>query len=105
LDFIFSISGGFKELAIIASASLLTVYLGVVLATIKLRLNENGKTDGFRLPAGITIPILAAISILWFLSNLAIKEVSSLAIFLVVLSIIYYLITFLGKKKNKDIEI
>lgn len=105
LDFIFSISGGFKELAVIASASLLTVYLGVVLATIKLRLNENKKHDGFRLPAGITIPILATISIIWFLSNLAIKEISSLAIFLVVLTIIYFFITFFGKKKNKNIEI
>jgi amino acid transporter len=105
LDFIFSISGGFKELAIIASASLLTVYLGVVLATIKLRLDENGKTDGFRIPGGITIPILAAMAIVWFLSNLAIKEVSSLAIFLVALSAIYFLITFFGKKKNKDSKI
>ena len=105
LDFIFSISGGFKELAIIASASLLTVYLGVVLATIKLRLDENGKTDGFRIPGGITIPILAAIAILWFLSNLAIKEVSSLAIFLVALSVIYFLITFFEKKKNKESKI
>lgn len=104
LDFIFSISGGFQELAIIASASLLTVYLGVVLATIKLRLTEEKKLNGFRLPAGITIPILAAISILWFLSNLAIKEVSSLAIFLVALSLIYYFITFFGKNKNKDIK-
>jgi len=101
LDFIFSISGGFKELAIIASASLLTVYLGVVLATIKLRLDENGKTDGFRIPGGITIPILAAIAILWFLSNLAIKEVSSLAIFLVALSVIYFLITFFEKKEKQ----
>jgi basic amino acid/polyamine antiporter, APA family len=105
LDFIFSISGGFKELAVIASASLLTVYLGVVLATIKLRLTEETKVDGFRLPVGITIPILATISIIWFLSNLAIKEISSLAIFLVVLTVIYFLITFFGKKKNKDIEI
>ena len=101
LDFIFSISGGFKDLAIIASASLLTVYLGVVLATIKLRLDENGKTDGFRIPGGITIPILAAMAIVWFLSNLAIKEVSSLAIFLVALSVIYFLITFFEKKEKQ----
>jgi amino acid transporter len=105
LDFFFSISGGFKELAIIASASLLTVYLGVVLATIKLRLDENKKTNGFRLPGGIIIPILAAIAIVWFLSNLAFKEVSSLSIFLLVLSAIYFLITFFGKKKNKDFDI
>nr|WP_299415810.1 amino acid permease [uncultured Emticicia sp.] len=105
LDFIFSISGGFKELAIIASASLLTVYLGVVLSTIKLRLDENGETNGFRLPGGITIPILAAIAIVWFLSNLAILEVSSLAIFLVVVSAIYILINFFGKKIKKDSDI
>lgn len=105
LDFIFSISGGFKELAIIASASLLTVYLGVVLSTIKLRLDENGETKGFRLPGGITIPILAAIAIVWFLSNLAIQEVSSLAIFLIVVSVIYFLIAFIGKKRNKDSEV
>lgn len=98
LAFGFSISGGFKELAVIASASLLTVYLGVVLATIKLRLNENGKSEGFRLPAGITIPILATMAILWFLSNLAINEITSLVIFLVVLSIVYFL--FLSQKNN-----
>ena len=92
LAFGFSISGGFKELAVIASASLLTVYLGVVLATIKLRLNENGKSEGFRLPAGITIPILATMAILWFLSNLAINEITSLVIFLAVLSIVYFFI-------------
>jgi basic amino acid/polyamine antiporter, APA family len=105
LDFIFSISGGFKELAIIASASLLTVYLGVVLATIRLRLDKNGETNGFRLPGGITIPILAAMAIIWFLSNLAFKEVSSLSIFLLVLSAIYFFITFFSKKKNNGVEI
>ncbi len=92
LDFVFSISGGFKELAVIASASLLTVYLGVVLATIKLRSKEKIRTTGFRLPGGIAIPIMAAIAILWFLSNLAFKEISSLVIFLAVLSVVYFFI-------------
>ncbi len=35
--FIFSISGGFKQLAILASASILLIYLAVILSTIKMR--------------------------------------------------------------------
>ena len=37
LIFIFSVSGGFKQLAILASAAILLIYLAVILATIKLR--------------------------------------------------------------------
>ncbi|HLO42811.1 MAG TPA: APC family permease [Leadbetterella sp.] len=103
LDFVFSISGGFKQLAIIASASLLVVYFGVVAATIKLRLQEKGKTEGFRLPFGVGIPILAAISILWFLSNLALKEITSLVIFLGILSVLYLLIVYFGKRNNNQV--
>lgn len=103
LDFVFSISGGFKQLAIIASASLLVVYFCVVAATIKLRLQEKGKTEGFRLPFGVGIPILAAISILWFLSNLALKEITSLVIFLGILSVLYLVIVFFGKRNNNQV--
>lgn len=98
LDFIFSVAGGFKELAIIASASMLTIYMGVILATIKVRLtNKLNETEYFKLPFGISIPIIAGISILWFLSNLAAKEFISLGIFLVILSIVYLIINFLKK--------
>jgi basic amino acid/polyamine antiporter, APA family len=97
-DFMFAISGGFKALAVVASASLLSIYLGVVLSTIKLRLKNNAdNTYNFKLPFGITIPVLATIAILWFLSNLAWSEMKSLGILLAVLSFIYLLI--LQKKK------
>ena len=97
-DFIFSISGGFKALAIVASASLLSIYLGVVLATIKLRFNNKADDSPiFKLPFGISIPVLATIAILWFLSNLAFSEMKSLAILLAILSFIYLLIY--GRKK------
>jgi len=103
LDFIFSISGGFKQLAIIASASLLVVYFGAVAATIKLRLQETTKSKGFRLPFGVGIPVLAALAILWFLSNLALKEITSLVIFLAILSVLYLLIVFFGKRNNNQV--
>jgi basic amino acid/polyamine antiporter, APA family len=98
LDFTFAISGGFKTLAVVASASMLSVYLGVVLATIKLRLKNKGNNlPLFKLPFGITIPVLATVSILWFLSNLAMTEVMALGILLLVLSLIYLIIY--GRKK------
>ena len=101
-DFIFSISGGFKQLAIIASASLLSIYMGVVLATIKLRLqNKTTQTASFKLPGGIIIPIFAAIAIFWFLSHLAQNEFLALGIFLLILSIIYIFINTFGKNKNR----
>jgi basic amino acid/polyamine antiporter, APA family len=98
LDFTFAISGGFKTLAVVASASMLSIYLGVVLATIKLRLKNKGNNlPLFKLPFGITIPVLATVSILWFLSNLAMTEVMALGILLLVLSLIYLIIY--GRKK------
>jgi L-asparagine transporter-like permease len=100
---VFSLSGGFKQLAIIASASLLVVYFGVVAATIKLRLKETDKSKGFRLPFGVAIPVLAAISIIWFLSNLAMKEITSLVVFLGVLSVLYILIEFYIKRNNNTL--
>ncbi len=106
LDFIFAVSGGFKELAIIASASLLSIYMGVVLATIKLRLTAKSEnTDTFQLPLGVTIPIIAAIAIMWFLSNLSANEFMSLGIFWGILTFIYLIISVIERNKNKNSEI
>jgi len=41
LIFIFSVSGGFKQLAILASGALLLIYLAVILSLIKLRMKKN----------------------------------------------------------------
>lgn len=99
MGFVIAISGSFKQLAVIASASNLLLYLGVVMATIKLRRKEATTTEKtFKVPGGITIPILAAIGILWFLSNLAQKEIISFLVFIGVLSGIYFVV--MRFKKN-----
>ncbi len=41
LIFIFSVSGGFKQLAILASGALLLIYLAVILSMIKLRMKKD----------------------------------------------------------------
>jgi APA family basic amino acid/polyamine antiporter len=97
--FSFSVTGGFRQLAVVSSASLLTIYLAVVLATIKLRLRDHSKKDGtFRIPGGLTIPVLALVAILWFLSHLAGKEALGIALFLGILSVIYFIMKIVKKR-------
>ncbi len=101
LTFIFSISGAFRQLAILSSAALLTVYLLVLIATIKMRLTEREKPEGFRLPGGITIPVTGIAIVLWFLSNLASNEWIAVLVF-IVFCVIYYFLA-LWKKLGKRI--
>ncbi|MBA2499228.1 MAG: amino acid permease [Chitinophagaceae bacterium] len=55
-----AVSGGFRQLAIIVSASLLLLYSGVVLATIRFRFKKNNNTtNNFRIPGGLTVHITA----------------------------------------------
>ena len=66
------------------------IYIGVILATIKLRKIKPAE-NSFVIPGGVTIPILALLATSWFLSNLAIKEIIGGLVFLVIASVIYFL--------------
>jgi amino acid transporter len=91
LGLLFAISGGFKQLATISSASTLLIYLGVVLSTIRLRRTGTpGSEKTFRVPGGIIIPLLATCVILWLLSHLTKPELTGIAIFIFVFSLIYF---------------
>jgi APA family basic amino acid/polyamine antiporter len=97
--FLFSVIGGFEQLAIISSATILLIYLGVSLAVIKLRKDEDTQVEiksGFRIPGGNLIPILSSLTIIYLLSNLAQNE------FIVILSAIVILtVVFFVKKRSK----
>ena len=99
IGFILAVSGSFEKLAIIASSSMLILYLGVALSVIKLRYSEEKISDGFKIPGGWTIPIIAILIILYFLSNLPIKEMIVTAIVIGVLSLIFLLLKVFKKKK------
>lgn len=99
IGFILSVSGSFEQLAIIASSSMLLLYLGVALSVIKLRKSQKEKYDGFKIPGGWTVPILSIAIILYFLSNLSTNEMIGTVITIAVLSLIFLIIKFL--KKNK----
>jgi basic amino acid/polyamine antiporter, APA family len=103
LGFVMAVSGGFKQLAILASASMLLMYLGVALATIKLRKKDKDTLQkGFRIPGGVTVPLLAAGTIAWLLSNLTRPEIAGIAVFIGMVSAVYLVMMLLKKKKHKN---
>jgi hypothetical protein len=99
LAFIAAISGGFKQLLILATLSVLLLHLGVALAVIKFRVKPGAENQGkFRLPGGIGIPLVAAVVLLWFIFQSKTNEVSSVLIFCVLLSGLYVLRAFIFKR-------
>ena len=100
LIFIFSISGGFKQLAILASAAILLIYLAVILATIKLRLTKQVAAEKtFRIPGGLLIPFIGIASITWLLSRLSKWEIISTVIFITLICVVYF-VTNKTKKES-----
>ena len=90
----FAIVGGFRQLAILSTSSVLLIYLGVALAVIKLRMKEKKSSHlTFRIPGGLLVPLLAIIIISWFLTNIDAKEIISLFIFISALTIVYFLLS------------
>jgi amino acid transporter len=100
LIFILSVAGGFKQLAILASAAILLIYLSVILATIKLRRKkqeEDAKT--FRAPGGLIFPLIGIAAIVWLLTSLSKLEILSTIIFIAAICIIYFVMKKFKKEK------
>ena len=101
LIFIFSVSGGFKQLAILASAAILLIYLFVILATIKLRMTKDDVSKkAFKVPGGLVIPCIGIASIVWLLTSLSKWEIISTAIFIAVIGVIYVVMKWIKNKKG-----
>lgn len=100
LIFGLSISGGFKQLAILASAAILIIYLAVILAAIKLRNRKENTEKSFRIPGGLLVPFIGIASIIWLLTSLSKWEIGSTVIFIAVICILYFLMKKYQKKKN-----
>ena len=101
LIFLFAVSGGFKQLAILASGALLVIYLLVILAMISLRLKMKKEVDmerSFKVPGGLVIPVIAIGSIIWVLSHLSLQEILSLIVFMAAVCVIYVVMKKFQKK-------
>ncbi len=99
LIFMFSISGGFKQLAVLASAAILLVYLAVILSTIKLRNKKLVVTEKtFTVPGGLTIPLIGIATIIWLLTSLNKWEILSTIIFISAICFIYFTMKLMKSK-------
>jgi basic amino acid/polyamine antiporter, APA family len=99
LIFIFSVSGGFKQLAVLASAAILLVYLAVILATIKLKKKKQQASEKtFRAPGGLATPLIGIAAIIWLLTSLSKWEILSAIIFIAVVCVMY----FIARQFKKD---
>jgi APA family basic amino acid/polyamine antiporter len=96
----FSVAGEFRQLAIFASSAALLIYLGVALAAIKFRMSKTNEEASFKIAGGLTVPIVAIVTILCFLSNLSGKEIIGLLVFVAFLSAVYFIISL--EKKSKQ---
>ena len=77
----FALSGTFKPLAVVASGSILIIYLGVSLAVIRLRLRDGAPSpDEFSIPGGPVVPLLSCLTIVWLLLQLTREEAIALAV-------------------------
>ncbi len=100
LIFILSVAGGFKQLAILASAAILIIYLAVILATIKLRKKKQAADEKtFSVPGGLIIPFIGIAAIVWLLTSLSKWEILSTIIFIAVVCIIYFTMKKIKKEK------
>lgn len=92
MGFLFASLGGFEQLAIISSASMLLVYMGVALSVIKLRrMNKTTPANSFKIPGGYLVPILSVVIIAWVLSNLTQNEFIGIGSFIAGLTVIYFI--------------
>ena len=99
LGFVFASAGEFKQLAMLSSASYLLIYLGVVLSVIKFRISGRTEDGSYRIPGGYLIQGLSAVVIIWLLTNLPLKELGAMLIFLLFLTAIYFLIKLFKIRK------
>lgn len=91
LIFLFATFGGFQQLAIMASAVSLLIYLAVIFALLKLRLRKTESNEGyFKAPGGILTPLIGIVAIISLLACLSKWEILSTLIFIAVVAIIYF---------------
>lgn len=101
LIFILSVAGGFKQLAILASAAILLIYLAVILATIKLRKQKQDAAEKtFRIPGGLFFPFIGIASIVWLLTSLSKWEILSTLIFIAIICLIYFIMKKIKNSKT-----
>lgn len=104
--FILACTGGYRHLMVVATISMMLLFVGVVLALIKFRLRKDDSTPskGFRIPGGLVVPVVALIALAWFLSHSKKDEVLGIGVFVGLLVLIYTSKAMFYKQAGKNKE-
>ncbi len=87
--FVIAAFGTFEKLAVIATGALLIQYLGVALAVIKLRYTRKSLPGEFKIPGGLTVPLLSVGIIVYFLLKMTYIQAMGALAAIILLTIIY----------------
>ena len=101
LALVLAASGAFRQLAVLASMSLLIVYLAVALATLRFRRTEPFAPGAFRLPGGPVVPLLASATVLWLLAHSTRTESAAVALLLALASVWYVVARRIGAARAR----
>jgi len=94
-----ALSGQFKVLAVMASGSILLVYAGVCLSTLKLRVRDGAPAEGqFKMPGKAIIPLLSCCVITSMLLQLTGEEALGLLTLMGISSLIFVVQKVINKK-------
>jgi amino acid transporter len=84
-------SGSFRQIAVLAVAGTLVLYLICCLGVLRLRAKNVGVAGApFVAPGGPIVPVAAAAIIVWLLSTLAVREMIAIVSFVVVAALCFY---------------
>jgi amino acid transporter len=91
MECLLAITGAFQPLAVLSSAALLLVYLGVCLGALRLRYTHRERSPGsFRAPGGPLIPVLGAATVIWLLAHSKATEAVATGSALVIATVYYH---------------
>jgi len=102
--FVLALSGTFVQLAMLSIIARLTTYIGTAAAVPILRRRMGERSNALRLPGGATIPILALLLSLAFLSSARLDNLIAGVIALVVGGGIYMLRRRPGPPRDSDLS-
>jgi amino acid transporter len=95
-----ALSGTFKQLAVVASGSILLVYLGVSLSVLALRRRKDTLSDQqFRIPGGPIVPIASALAVIWLLFQMTAEEAIGVLGLLALITVAYLIQKVFRKPK------
>lgn len=91
IGFVLAVSGGFAALAVLAGMALLLIYLGVCLASLRIRYTSPPAPGAFRAPGGPLAAVLGSIAVVWLLAHSTPREALAMGA-VIAATAVYYMI-------------